>query len=150
MWHSESHGRLKKLIDDIIKENDWIVEGSPRKVFKESFDCCDNVIVLDEYTIIRLVRVFKRWIRQRRGRESYNSRPTWDFLWLNIKWVFEFNRMKKGLLQILLEIREKFFTSAYSSVYSTHRFHDSFDACFSRSLVNILIKDIFDSFPAHV
>lgn len=101
MWHSESHGRLKKLIDDIIKENDWIVEGSPRKVLKESFDCCDNVIVLDEYTIIRLVRVFKRWIRQRRGRESYNSRPTWDFLWLNIKWVFEFNRMKKGLLQEL-------------------------------------------------
>ena len=48
MWHSESHGRLKKLIDDIIKENDWIVEGSPRKVLKESFDCCDNVIVLDE------------------------------------------------------------------------------------------------------
>ena len=47
MWQSESHVRLKKLIDDIIKENDWIVEGSPRKVFKESFDCCDNVIVLD-------------------------------------------------------------------------------------------------------
>lgn len=79
MWHSESHGRLKKLIDDIIKENDWIVEGSPRKVLKENFDCCDNVIALDEYTIIRLARVFKRWIRQRRGRESYNSRPTWDF-----------------------------------------------------------------------
>jgi hypothetical protein len=58
--------------------------------------------------------------------------------------------MRKGLLQILLEIREKFFTSAYSSVYGTHRFHDSFDACFSRSLVNILIKDIFDAFPAHV
>ena len=57
MWHSESHGRLKKLIDDIIKENDWIVEGSPRKVLKESFDCCDNVIVLDEYTIIRLVSI---------------------------------------------------------------------------------------------
>ncbi len=107
MWHSESHGRLKKLIDDIIKENDWIVEGSPRKVLKESFDCCDNVIVLDEYTIIRLVRVFKRWIRQRRGREPYNSRPTWDFLWLNIKWVFEFNRMKKGLLQELSTYGEK-------------------------------------------
>ena len=63
MWHSESHGRLKKLIDDIIKENDWIVEGSPRKVLKENFDCCDNVIALDEYTIIRLARVFNRWIR---------------------------------------------------------------------------------------
>lgn len=79
MWHSESHGRLKKLIDDIIKENDWIVEGSPRKVLKENFDCCDNVIVLDEYTI----------------------------LWLNIKWVFEFNRMKKGLLQELSTYGEK-------------------------------------------
>lgn len=79
MWHSESHGRLKKLIDDIIKENDWIVEGSPRKVLKESLDCCDDVIVLDEYTI----------------------------LWLNIKWVFEFNRMKKGLLQELSTYGEK-------------------------------------------
>lgn len=36
---------------------------------------------------------------QQRILEGYNSKPTWDFLWLNIKWVFEFNRMKKGLLQ---------------------------------------------------
>ena len=78
-----------------------IVEGSPRKVLKESFGCCDYIIVLDEYTIIRLARVFKRWGRQRSGREPYNSRPTWNFLWCNIKWVFEFNRMKKGLLKEL-------------------------------------------------
>ena len=38
---------------------------------------------------------------QRNGRESYNSKPTWNFLWLNIKWVFEFNRMKKRLLKEL-------------------------------------------------
>lgn len=37
---------------------------------------------------------------QQRILEGYNSKPTWDFLWLNIKWVFEFNRMKKGLLQV--------------------------------------------------
>lgn len=114
VWKRTAGGDVKrspeerdKYFYNIIKEANWIVEGSPRKVLKESFDCCDNVIVLDEYTIIRLVRVFKRWIRQRRGRESYNSRPTWDFLWLNIKWVFEFNRMKKGLLQELSTYGEK-------------------------------------------
>ena len=66
VWKRTAGGDVKrspeerdKYFYNIIKEANWIVEGSPRKVLKESFDCCDNVIVLDEYTIIRLVRVFK-------------------------------------------------------------------------------------------
>ena len=74
---------------------------------KESFGCCDYIIVLDEYTIIRMIRVFKRWINQRSGRESYNSKPTWNFLWCNIKWVLDFNQMKRGLLQELSIFAEK-------------------------------------------
>lgn len=66
VWKRTAGGDVKrspeerdKYFYNIIKEANCIVEGSPRKVLKESFDCCDNVIVLDEYTIIRLVRVFK-------------------------------------------------------------------------------------------
>ena len=94
-------------IYNIINEKNWIVEGSPRKILKESFGCCDYIIVLDEYTIIRMIRVFKRWINQRSGRESYNSKPTWNFLWCNIKWVLDFNQMKRGLLQELSIFAEK-------------------------------------------
>lgn len=121
VWKRIANGDVKrspeerdKYFYDIIKENDWIVEGSPRKALKESFGCCDYIIVLDEYTIIRLTRVFKRWVNQRNGRESYNSRPTWNFLWCNIKWVFEFNRMKKGLLQELSMYGEKVKTFKHS------------------------------------
>lgn len=114
VWKRTLNGDVKrnpeerdKYFYDIINEKNWIVEGSPRKILKESFGCCDYIIVLDEYTIIRMIRVFKRWINQRSGRESYNSKPTWNFLWCNIKWVLEFNQMKKGLLQELSIFGEK-------------------------------------------
>lgn len=114
VWKRTSHGDIKRSPEErdkyfhaIINENNWIVEGSPRKILKESFEYCDYIIVIDEYTIIRIVRVFKRWINQRRGRESYNSKPTWNFLWWNIKWVLEFNQMKKELLDELGNYGEK-------------------------------------------
>lgn len=66
VWKRTADGDVKrspeerdKYFYDIIKEANWIVEGSPRKVLNESFGCCDYIIVLDEYTIIRLTRVFK-------------------------------------------------------------------------------------------
>ena len=67
------------LFKEIIDGDKWIVEGSPRKSLKESFECCEYIIVLNERTFIRLVRVFKRWIRQKMGKEKYNSKPTSDW-----------------------------------------------------------------------
>lgn len=114
VWKRTLSGDVKRSPEErdkyfytIIKENNWIVEGSPRKSLKESFGCCDYIIVIDEYTVIRLIRVFKRWFNQRRGREPYNSKPTWKFLWWNIKWVLEFNQMKKKLLRELSHYGEK-------------------------------------------
>lgn len=65
---------------EIINKKEWIVEGSPRESLKESFGRCDYIIVSDEYTLVRLIRVFKRWINQRSGKETYNSEPTLVFL----------------------------------------------------------------------
>ena len=76
VWKRTSSGDVKRspeerdrYFHDIIKENNWILEGSPRKILKESFKCCDYIIVLDEYTMTRLIRVFKRWMNQRNGRK---------------------------------------------------------------------------------
>lgn len=85
------------LFQQIIASNNWIVEGSPRKSLRESFACCEYIVVIDERTPIRLFRVVKRWILQRFGKEKYNSKPTLKFLFYNIKWVFEFNRIKRTL-----------------------------------------------------
>ena len=50
VWKRTSSGDVKRspeerdrYFHDIIKENNWIVEGSPRKILKESFKCCSSV-----------------------------------------------------------------------------------------------------------
>lgn len=108
VWERTSNGDKKRTLEErdvlfnkIIMSNNWIVEGSPRECLRESFESCEYIIVLDERTIIRLTRVFKRWILQRIGKEKYNSKPTLKFLFYNIKWVFEFNRMKRILFDEL-------------------------------------------------
>ena len=95
------------MFQQIIANDNWIVEGSPRKSLRESFECCEYIIVLNERTIIRLARVFKRWILQRIGKEKYNTKPTLKFLFYNIKWVLEFNGMKRTLFDELAGYGER-------------------------------------------
>ena len=80
-----------EFFKEIVEGENWIVEGSPRKNLNESFAYSDYIILLDVNTHTRLFRVFRRWIRQRIGKEKYNSKPTLKFLYYNIMWVFEFN-----------------------------------------------------------
>ena len=114
VWQRTSNGDKKRtpeerdaLFAQIIASNDWIVEGSPRECLKESFECCEYIIILDERTIVRLIRVFRRWVLQRMGKEKYNSKPTLKFLFYNIKWVFEFNRIRRALIDELSRYSEK-------------------------------------------
>lgn len=114
VWQRTTNGDKKRtpeerdaLFKQIIEQDNWIVEGSPRESLKESFECCEYIIVLNERTITRLVRVLKRWGLQRMGKEKYNSKPTLKFLFYNIKWVFEFNKMKRILFDELSSYGEK-------------------------------------------
>ena len=114
VWERTPNGDKKRtpeerdaLFKQIIASDNWIVEGSPRKSLKESYECCEYIIILNERTITRLVRVFRRWVLQRIGKEKYNSKPTLKFLAYNIKWVFEFNRIKRTLFNELDSYGEK-------------------------------------------
>ena len=97
-----------RLFEKIISGDDWIVEGSPRKCLKESFACCDYIMLLDVSMMLRLKRVFSRWFRQRMGREKYNSKPTFRFLLNNVKWVVEFNRDRVAIIKELSGYGDKF------------------------------------------
>ena len=114
VWERTSKGDRKrtseerdKIFAEIIKNDNWIVEGSPRKNLQESFKNCDYIIVLDVKTHIRLYRVIKRWILQKAGKTAYNTRPTIKFLLYNVKWVFEFNIIRKHLFKQLSQYGEK-------------------------------------------
>lgn len=105
VWKRTPSGDVKRTpqerdayFNDIISKKEWVVEGSPRQSLKESYDCYDYIIVLNEYTLTRLIRVFKRWINQRRGKEKYNSKPTLKFLWQNITGQLHFQPNLRFLL----------------------------------------------------
>lgn len=97
-----------RIFKEIIEGEKWIVEGSPRKNLQESFTYSDYIILLDVNTITRLFRVFRRWMRQRIGKEKYNSKPTLTFLYYNIKWVFEYNRERKKIIMLLSKYGRKY------------------------------------------
>ena len=108
VWERTSTGDKKrtdeerdKIFYNIIKSDDWIVEGSPRKNLRESFEECEYIILLNVKTHIRFYRVLKRWILQRKGRLAYNSKPTVKFLLYNFKWVFEYDLTRKQLMSTL-------------------------------------------------
>lgn len=96
-----------QMFRQILAQEHWIVEGSPRDILQESFACCDYIILLDINTFTRLFRVFRRWLRQRTGRESYNSRPTLRFLYANLLWVAEFNQKRTQIISSLSAYGEK-------------------------------------------
>lgn len=115
VWERTKNGDVKRsdedrdnLFRDILCSEHWIVEGSPRKCLHESYPCCDYIIFLDVNTGLRLKRVMTRWIKQRSGKEKYNSKPTFKFLLWNIKWVLEFNKIKLELMQSLTEYGDKY------------------------------------------
>ena len=103
-----SPGERDKIFRDIIKGEDWVVEGSPRKNLQESFACSDYILMLDVNLGTRMYRVFRRWIRQRAGKEKYNSRPTVRFLYYNVRWVLEYNTLRKEMITDLSHYGEKF------------------------------------------
>ncbi|SEW31235.1 P-loop NTPase family protein [[Clostridium] fimetarium] len=115
VWVRTNQGDVRRpedqrnnLFQSIIGADDWIVEGSPRKILNQSFDVCDYIILLDINILVRLKRVFIRWVRQRVGVELYNSEPTIKSLKYNIKWVFEFNNDREEILDRLSSYDDKF------------------------------------------
>ena len=124
VWERTLNGDKKRddkardqLFQGIINSEDWIVEGSPRKLLRESFEKCDYIILLDIPLYKRLSRAIGRWIRQRTGKEKYNSRPTFRFLWYNIKWVFEYEKDRKEVIEYLSKYGAKYkrFTTSESA-----------------------------------
>ncbi|BCZ45073.1 DNA topology modulation protein [Clostridium gelidum] len=99
---------IERMFMDILMSKNWVMEGSPRKLLKKRYEYCDYIIFLDTHYFIRLYRILRRWIRQRTGKELYNTKPTLKFLWMNIKWHHEFNKDKKQLLCELLQCGSRY------------------------------------------
>ena len=114
VWMRDDAGDYKRRAEDrdalfqsILAQDNWIVEGSPRKVLQESFAKADVIIFLDVPSRVRLKRLLVRWFRQRRGKEAYHVFPDFAALRQFLHWYRQFNKDRKQLLKDLEKYGDK-------------------------------------------
>jgi len=114
VWKNTNEGRLKrtpkeqeKLIGDIDKNGDWIIEGTYRESYKCLLDISNKIIYLDIPIIIRIFRIIRRFIRQKLRIESCHYKSDFDMLKMMFKWTYDFEINKSEFEENLSNYKDK-------------------------------------------
>lgn len=96
-----------KIIKEIDKEKDWLIEGTLRKNLYYLLEMADKIIYLDIPKIKRNIRIFTRYIKQKLKIEKSNYKPTIKMLKAMYKWLNEHENNKRELEECLNNYKEK-------------------------------------------
>ena len=112
-WDDE-HGNVKrpeeeakKIFNSIIKNNKWIIEDVGRDKFKLGREKADIIYYIKLSRLKSYLRVSKRWIKQRLGKERYNYPPVFKQWLYYISTVNSYYKKEKARLKSLNEYKEK-------------------------------------------
>lgn len=78
---------IAKMFNEIISKDSWIIEDVGRKKFFDGIKNADIVYYIDLPKSTIYKRCISRWIRQKRGKEEYNYKPTLKSLFEMIGWA---------------------------------------------------------------
>ena len=71
---------IEQILNKILKKKSWIIEDVGREIFIPGREACDKMHYIKLSKVKILIRVVKRWFKQRFGKEPYNYPPTlWQF-----------------------------------------------------------------------
>lgn len=82
---------IKNKIEEIKKQESWIIEDVGRSIFQELYPLCDIIYYLKIPTVFLYYRVIKRWIKQLLKLEKSNYPQNIKTLKQMLTWL------KKGL-----------------------------------------------------
>lgn len=95
--HNDEHNIKRKyqeqlqIINNINKQNDWIIEGTLRKNLDILLELTDKIIWLNTPSKVRTKRIITRFIKQKLNLEKSSYKPTLSILLSILKWNREFN-----------------------------------------------------------
>lgn len=89
-----SDDQINQLFNNILKKKKWIIEDVGRKNFIKGIQEADIVYYLDLSKFQIYKRCISRWIRQKRGIENYNYKPTFRSLIEMMVWARKNNKEK--------------------------------------------------------
>lgn len=96
-----------ELLEEIINQKKWIVEGIYYKWVARSFEEADLIIFLTPKPYKRALRIITRFIKQRTGFEKSNYKQTLKGLVDMLKWNHKFDMENKKKIYEVLEIHNK-------------------------------------------
>ena len=102
-----SEAEQKKILLEINKENDWIIEGVLRKHLFYLCEMADKIIYLDIPVRVRKVRIFNRFVKQLLRIEKCNYKVNFKMLRLMYKWTDDFEKEKDDFLEKLSKYKDK-------------------------------------------
>ena len=112
-WDDE-HGNIKrtdeeavKLFNEIINKKSWIIEDVGREKFKQGREAADVIYYIKLSRLKSYLRVSKRWIRQRLGKERYNHPPVFSQWTYYISTVNSYYKKQKKKLKELEKYKDK-------------------------------------------
>ena len=96
-----------EMINDINKNNDWIIEGTLRKNLDVLLEFADKIIFIDIDKKIRKRRIVSRYIKQILGVEKCNYKPSLGIVKDMFKWTNDFEKEKKSFLERICKYEDK-------------------------------------------
>lgn len=96
-----------EIIDNILKKDSWIIEGTHRKNMDFLFKEAESIILLDTPLRVRKTRILLRWIKQKLKLEASGYKPNINMLKNMYKWTSQFETDKEKLLKKLYKYSDK-------------------------------------------
>lgn len=95
-----------KLLNSIVSGDAWITEGThPHDWILPCFREAEVIVFLDTPYRVRIMRIIKRFARQKAGIETAHYRPTWTIFRKMFKWNHAFEHKDKPKLLALFRQR---------------------------------------------
>jgi adenylate kinase family enzyme len=103
-WTEPSKDEWRKILENAIKDKEWIMDGNFGGTMEMRLGACDTAIFLDMPRVICVYRILKRIIIYRKENrpdmaEGCNERFDWKF----IKWVWNYPTRSKPKVEELLK-----------------------------------------------
>ena len=110
-WDNSSNGYNKKnphekreaLLKDILRNDDWIIEGVYYSWVAEAFSKADSIILLDLPKSVYKFRIILRFFRKKLGVERQGKKETVKALLSLLKWTDKFQKVNLPNIYTLLE-----------------------------------------------
>ena len=111
-----SHQEQLDIINEIDKNEDWIIEGTLRKNLYILLDLAEKIIYLDIPLRVRKRRILIRHIKQNLGLEKCGYKPNREMLKKMYKWTDDFEKNKVQFEENINKYKDKLIISNNANI----------------------------------